>query len=128
VRAVVRDLVADAVDDGRVARGLVELGPAEHAHLRPHALRRALAVHALEERPRERVLAPDEQADDLLVHRNTSTISFQYGQSCAQPFHMWRSAGTPLSWRSAARRRESSALRSSSPVAITNSVWRIGTR
>src|SRR6185503_4224428 len=126
VRAVVRHLVADAVDDDRVLRLLELLCAAEHGHRGVHAVRRALLVHRLDEGRRESVLSADE--DPHGFHRYTSTISFQYGQSCAQPSHRCRLAGTPFSWSSPASRRESSTLRSSLPVAMTISVARSGSR
>src|ERR1700687_4922551 len=96
MRAVVGDLVADALDDDAVVRHLELARPAEHGQLRRDAVHRAFAVHRLDERTGEGVLAPDQKTDNL-AHRNTSTISLQYGQSCAQPYHRCRLAGTTFS-------------------------------
>src|SRR5437879_2464427 len=51
-----------------------------------------------------------------------STMSFQYGQSCAQPSHISSSAGTPFCCRTPARRFDSSTCGSSRPVALMISV------
>src|SRR5439155_753652 len=57
-----------------------------------------------------------------------STMSFQYGQSCAQPSHISSSAGTPFCCRMPARRFDSSTCGSSRPVAMMISVCRSGAR
>src|SRR5438132_1385629 len=57
-----------------------------------------------------------------------STMSFQYGQSCAQPSHISSSAGTPFCCRTPARRFDSSTCGSSRPVAMMISVCRSGAR
>src|SRR5438105_11104528 len=83
MRAVVGHLVADAIHDDRVARPFDLASTAEGRHLSAHALRRALAIHDLDERVRERVLAPDDETDDLvLAHMGalrSPSIYFSHG-------------------------------------------------
>src|SRR5438309_3609922 len=71
VGAVVRDLVADAVDDDRVALRLDLSSATQTRHVGAHSLRGSLAVDRFDERAGEGVLAADEQADDLLGLRCT---------------------------------------------------------
>src|SRR5438034_1264918 len=126
--AVIRDLVADPVDEHRVTLRLDLARATQNGHLGADALRGTLAVDRFDERARECVLAADEKADDLLGHMYLSTMSFQYGQSCAQPSHISSSAGTPFCCSTPARPLDSSTFGSSLPVAMTISVSLKGAR
>jgi hypothetical protein len=69
VRAVVGNLVADAVDDDGVVLSLDLRTATQPRQLGAHAVARAPVVDHGEERVGEGVLEPDQQPDDLLVGR-----------------------------------------------------------